>query len=187
MLPRNDKPKFTNSERSELRAESKDPARHSFAARYAAPVNYHGRKDGGREILRHGSRSLRQAQGFGSPPAQDDFHACERSSAGRRGQFGVQLCTSGVAVEFEWDPGKAAGNLRKHGVRFAEAVTVFEDDAMLAMPEDDPEEDRFVATGTGSLGRVLVVVYTVRGDRVRIISARKATRREQSHYERKHR
>jgi uncharacterized DUF497 family protein len=53
-------------------------------------------------------------------------------------------------VEFEWDPNKAANNFSKHGVRFAEAVTVFEDDAMLTMPDDDPEEECFVAIGMGS-------------------------------------
>ena len=89
-------------------------------------------------------------------------------------------------MEFEWDPDKAASNLRKHAVRFAEAVTVFDDDAMLTIPDDDPDEDRFVAIGMGSLGRILVVIYTARGDRIRIISARTATRREQSQYEREH-
>jgi uncharacterized DUF497 family protein len=89
----------------------------------------------------------------------------------------------GWLVEFEWDPNKAASNLRKHGVRFAEAVTVFDDDAMLTMPDDEPDEERFVAIGIGSMGRVIVVVYTTRGDRIRIISARKATRQEQSQYE----
>lgn len=86
-------------------------------------------------------------------------------------------------MEFEWDPNKAAANLRKHGVRFAEAATVFEDEAMLMMPDDDEREERFVAIGTGSVGRILVVVYMIRDDRVRIISARKATRRERSQYE----
>lgn len=86
-------------------------------------------------------------------------------------------------MDFEWDPNKAANNLRKHGVRFAEAVTVFEDYAMLAMSDDDPDEERFVAVGIGSMGRILVVVYTTRGDRIRIISARKATRKERSQYE----
>jgi uncharacterized DUF497 family protein len=90
-------------------------------------------------------------------------------------------------VEFEWDPAKAALNLRKHGVRFAEAVTVFEDDARLTMPDDGSRKERFVAVGTGSMGRILVVVYTTRTDRLRIISARKATRLEQSQYERRHR
>jgi uncharacterized DUF497 family protein len=86
-------------------------------------------------------------------------------------------------VEFEWDPNKAADNFRKHRVRFAEAATVFEDEAALTMAGDEPEEERFVALGIGSLGRVLVVVYTTRDDRLRIISARKATRQERSQYE----
>lgn len=61
-------------------------------------------------------------------------------------------------MEFEWDRDKAASNLRKHGIRFAEAATVFEDDAMLAMAEAHPDEERFVALGVGSTGRILVVV-----------------------------
>ncbi len=79
-------------------------------------------------------------------------------------------------VEFEWDPNKAASNLRKHGVRFAEASTVFEDDAALTMSDDEPDEEHFVPLGTGSMGRLPVVVYTARGNRNRIVSARKATR-----------
>ena len=86
-------------------------------------------------------------------------------------------------MEFEWDPDKAASNLRKHGVRFAEAATVFEDDAALTMPDDYPDEERFLALGVGSLGKVLVVIYAVRADRIRIISERKATRREREQYE----
>ena len=86
-------------------------------------------------------------------------------------------------MEFEWNPNKAASNLRKHGVRFAEAVTVFEDDAMLTVPDDEPDEERFVAVGIGSIGRILVVVYTTCANRIRIISARKATRQERSQYE----
>ena len=66
-------------------------------------------------------------------------------------------------------------------------MTVLEDDASLIMPDDDPEEDRLVALGMGSLGRILVVIYTTREDRIRIISARKATRREQAQYERRRR
>jgi len=54
-------------------------------------------------------------------------------------------------VEFEWDPDKAARNLRKQGVRFAEAMTVLEDDAALTMSDDDPDEERFVALGTAPL------------------------------------
>jgi uncharacterized DUF497 family protein len=90
-------------------------------------------------------------------------------------------------VEFEWDPDKAASNLCKHGIRFAEAVTVLEDQAALSMPDDSSDEERFVAVGMDSRARILVMVYAVRGDRIRVISARKATRRERSQYERKQR
>jgi hypothetical protein len=88
-----------------------------------------------------------------------------------------------VVVEFEWDPDKAASNIEKHGVRFAEAASVLEDNSALSMVDDNPSEERFVAIGMGSLGRILVVIYAVRGTRVRIISARKATRRERLQYE----
>jgi len=91
----------------------------------------------------------------------------------------------GASVEFEWDPDKAAKNLTKHGVRFAEAATVFEGELALTMLDDQADEERFVALGVGSMGRILVVVYTTRGDRIRIISARKATRQERSGYGRR--
>jgi uncharacterized DUF497 family protein len=64
---------------------------------------------------------------------------------------------------------------------------VFDDDAMLTMRDDEQHEERFVVLGIGSMGRILVVVYAIRGDRVRIISARKATRHERSQYESRHR
>ena len=88
-------------------------------------------------------------------------------------------------MEFQWDPDKAAKNLQKHGVRFAEASSIFEDEALLTIADEHPNEERFVAVGTGSLGRILVVVYTVRGESIRIISARKATRIERAQYERR--
>ena len=90
-------------------------------------------------------------------------------------------------MKFEWDPDKAASNLSKHRVRFAEAVTVLEDQAALSMSDDTADEDRFAAVGMDSLGRILVVIYAVRGARIRIISARRATKRERSQYERKRR
>ncbi len=95
----------------------------------------------------------------------------------------VYKYAQGRVVQFEWDPDKAGSNLRKHRVRFAEAMTVFEDEAMLMVADDAPDEERFVALGVSSLGKVLVVVYTTRADRIRIISARKATRNERSQYE----
>ena len=87
-------------------------------------------------------------------------------------------------AEFEWDEPKAASNLKKHGVAFADAVSAVEEDPLaLTIPDDCPGEDRFVTVGTDLMGRTLVVVYLWRGDRIRIVSARKATRRERCAYE----
>jgi hypothetical protein len=83
---------------------------------------------------------------------------------------------------FEWDPAKAAGNVRKHGVRFADAVSVLEDDRALTMRDIVHSEQRWVAVGMDSLGRILTVVYTWRGESVRLISARQATPAERRHY-----
>jgi hypothetical protein len=81
-----------------------------------------------------------------------------------------------------WDPEKAAANLRKHGVDFADAATALSDEAALTIPDDAGGEERFVTLGMDALGRVLVVVYTWRGDDVRLISARRATARERRRY-----
>lgn len=87
-------------------------------------------------------------------------------------------------MEFEWDPRKAIANLRKHGVDFADAGTVLHDEQAITIPDESSEgEDRFVTLGMDALGRVLVVVYTWREDRPRLISARKATPRERRQYE----
>ncbi len=85
----------------------------------------------------------------------------------------------------EWDNGKAAANLRKHGVSFEEAVTALED--VLAVTYRDPdhseEELRFLTFGVSSTGRILVVAHTEREEAVRLISARPATRSERRAYE----
>jgi len=87
-------------------------------------------------------------------------------------------------MDYEWDPGKAATNLQKHGVSFADAVSVFSDEFALTAADDLAEEERFVTLGTDAFGRLLVVVYTWRGEQIiRIISARKATRHERTQYE----
>jgi len=86
-------------------------------------------------------------------------------------------------VEYEWDPAKAAANRRKHGVDFADAVGVFEDPLALTIPDDHPAEDRRITVGRDFLDRTLVVVYTWRGEVIRLISARKATRRERRAHE----
>ena len=86
-------------------------------------------------------------------------------------------------MEFEWDPQKAASNRRKHAVAFADAVGVFYDERALTMDDEHPDEERFITIGRDPLDRILVVVYCWRGNRIRIISARKATRRERQQYE----
>ena len=77
-------------------------------------------------------------------------------------------------MNYEWDPNKAKSNYKKHGVRFADAVGVFED--------EHENEDRFITIGRDFLSRILVVVYTFRDIVIRIISARKATVRERKVY-----
>ena len=88
-------------------------------------------------------------------------------------------------MRFQWDPPKAEANLRAHGVSFAEAVTVLEDD--FALTREDPaavEEPRFVTLGLSNLGNLLVVVYTYRDpDAIRLISAWKANKRQREAYE----
>jgi uncharacterized DUF497 family protein len=86
-------------------------------------------------------------------------------------------------VTYEWDAFKAIANLKKHGIRFADAVGVFDDSLALTMPDGRFEEDRFVSVGTDSMRRVLVVSYTWRGDAIRLISARKALPKERRQYE----
>jgi uncharacterized DUF497 family protein len=90
-----------------------------------------------------------------------------------------------VTYQFEWDPAKAQANLRKHGVSFEEAVTVFADPLSLNMPDPlhSAEEARFLVVGMSMNRNVPVVAYAERGHRTRIISARKATRRERNDYE----
>ncbi|QQS45176.1 MAG: BrnT family toxin [Acidobacteriota bacterium] len=86
-------------------------------------------------------------------------------------------------MEYEWDHKKAATNLRKHGVDFADAVTVLDDDNALTIIDPNPEEERFVTMGMDAQSRILVVVYTWRQENIRIISARKATQSERIQYE----
>lgn len=88
-------------------------------------------------------------------------------------------------MKFSWDPKKAAANLKKHGVSFEEASTVFGD--VLSVTGSDPDlsvgECRFVTFGNSSQNRLLVVAHTEEGEKVRIISARVVTRQERRIYE----
>lgn len=86
-------------------------------------------------------------------------------------------------VRFEWDPRKATSNLKKHGVSFDEAKTAF-DDKLAAYYPDSLHTDRFILIGFSRLQRLVYVVHAeVGSDAIRIISARKATRHEKTHYE----
>jgi uncharacterized DUF497 family protein len=88
-------------------------------------------------------------------------------------------------MEFEWNEKKAAQNLEKHAVSFLEAGTVFGDPLSTTFPDPDHsiDEERFITIGLSDRNRVLIVSHTDRDGKTRIISARKATRRERTAYE----
>ncbi len=87
-------------------------------------------------------------------------------------------------MRFQYDPSKAAANLRKHGVSFADAEGALEDPLAITVEDPDSEgEARFITVGLGNAGELLVVVYTERNGEYRIISARRATRKERKSYE----
>ena len=65
-------------------------------------------------------------------------------------------------MNYEWDPNKAKSNYKKHGIRFADAVGVFEDENAITIEDDQQKEDRFITIGRDFLNRILVVVYTFR-------------------------
>lgn len=87
--------------------------------------------------------------------------------------------------EFEWDEDKAESNLKKHRVSFDEAATIFNDPNIATIPDPDHSEaeDRFVSVGRSFIARILTVIHTFRNTRIRLISARKATKAEKKNYE----
>ena len=90
-----------------------------------------------------------------------------------------------MPLSFQWDENKARTNLAKHGVSFEEAATVFGDSLSLTIadPALSQTEDRLIVLGHSHQRKLLVVVHTERGDSIRIISARRASRRERKSYE----
>jgi hypothetical protein len=90
-----------------------------------------------------------------------------------------------MGLAFEWDGRKATQNLKKHGVSFEEASTAFGDLESRTIPDPihSSVETRFITLGKSERERLLVVVTTERGNRIRIISARRASRREKDEYE----
>ena len=87
--------------------------------------------------------------------------------------------------EFEWDEEKAQSNLKKHGVSFEEAATIFNDPkiATISDPDHSEDEERYVSIGRSVIMRLLSVIHTFRKERIRLISARKATKAEKKNYE----
>ena len=86
-------------------------------------------------------------------------------------------------MDYQWDPEKAELNFKKHGIDFADAVGVFEDEWTLTIKQEIVKnEQRFASIGTDFIGRLLVVVYTYRGDDIRLISARPGTKSERNVY-----
>jgi uncharacterized DUF497 family protein len=92
-----------------------------------------------------------------------------------------------LSLTFEWDEKKADENLSKHGVSFEEAKTVFNDPFSVTVydPGHSIDEQRYIDIGLSSKARLIVVSYSERGERIRIISSRKATKKEQRNYENK--
>ena len=88
-------------------------------------------------------------------------------------------------IDFEWHPPKAAANLKKHKVSFQEAMTIFGDERVLSIPdcEHSKDEQRYLAIGRSERERLLVMCFTERGERLRIVSARCAERWERRVYE----
>jgi uncharacterized DUF497 family protein len=87
-------------------------------------------------------------------------------------------------MDYQWDRGKADLNRKKHGIDFADAVGVFEDDWALTLGEEVvQDEQRFATVGVDFVGRTIVVIYAYRGDDIRIISARTATKAERGTYD----
>ena len=86
---------------------------------------------------------------------------------------------------FEWDPSKAKKNIETHGISFDEASTAFRDTLSVTIhdPLHSAEEDRFILIGNSHRNRLLVIVHTEREDKIRIISARNATKKERKQYE----
>ena len=86
-------------------------------------------------------------------------------------------------MKYQWDKIKATSNLQKHGIEFADAVSVFSDELAITIPDNRFDKERFVTIGMDAFGRILVIVFTWCSEQIRLISARLAERRERKQYE----
>lgn len=93
-----------------------------------------------------------------------------------------------MSLRFEWNDGKASANLKKHGISFNEAKTIFRDPLLITFPDQthSVDEERFISIGCSTKGRTLVVIHTNHEMIIRIISCRKATNYERKAYEERH-
>jgi uncharacterized protein len=128
---------------------------------------------------------------FHSPPNLDfavlhhGHFACraDRQNCGFRE---IDVCYNfAMATQFEWDPKKAKANLSKHDVSFEEASTIFDDPLFITFLDTDHSvnEERYITIGLSRRARLLMVAHAERNNRVRIISARKATKNEEKYYQ----
>jgi uncharacterized protein len=109
----------------------------------------------------------------------------ERSRAAVTGDRSARECsTLTVEQQFEWDAAKQAQNLEKHRIAFPEAITVFDDPMFITVVDDEHSEDeeRYLTIGLSAQGQLLLVAHTERAHRIRIISARRATKKEEQFY-----
>ena len=97
----------------------------------------------------------------------------------------MYTCAYTASVSYQWDPKKAAANVDKHGVDFADAIGALEDPLAITIDAPDPAEDRYLTIGMDLVARVVVVCWTSREDEIRLISARPANKRERGQYEQK--
>jgi uncharacterized DUF497 family protein len=113
------------------------------------------------------------------------FHQCADPRTISKGNSTHPVSGPPMSLEFEWDHDKAKRNIRKHGVSFEEAMTVFGDPLSFTIhdPDHSDEEDRYVILGESNRRRLLVVVFTDREERIRVITASVATRQERKKYE----
>ena len=95
----------------------------------------------------------------------------------------MYVCAYNGVMDYQWDKNKEQINRQKHGIAFADASAVFTDDHAVTAEDDYPNEERFATIGADAFGRILVVVFTWRGESIRIISARKGTASERRQYE----
>ena len=98
---------------------------------------------------------------------------------------GIIVSGAMMKPNFEWDTEKAESNIRKHGVSFDEAASVFDDPLFITLLDEEHSsgEERYITIGLSNMNRLLLVAHTERNDRIRVISARKATKNEEKFHQ----